>query len=102
MALIQPHMAVKCRTPEEVAIYEEIARAEGHSTPYGEIQKSGAVKRLYITNYSDTYTYPKDVGHTSTLNYLDNDPKFTVIEASDLFRNQLISRRIKHERSSTE
>ena len=98
MGLIKPYMAVKCRTADEVAIYEEVARAEGHSTPYGEIGTSRARQRVYVTNYSPHFVSPRDVGYTTDVDYVDADPGQIkiVVEASDLFRNLLISRRIKN------
>ena len=102
MALIQPYMAVKCRTPEEVAIFEEIARAEGHKDSSGyEIEKSGSRRRVYVTNYFDYHMSPNDVAHTEDVDYVDRHPGQCkiIVEAKDLFHNQLISRRKKHEQS---
>ena len=101
MALIQPYMAVKCRTPEEVAIFEEIAHAEGHLAYHKRIEPSGKEQRLYVTNYSNMFNYPDDVGYTDNPDYIDGYPGDCkiIVEAKDLFHNQLISRRKKHERS---
>lgn len=98
MALIQPRMAVKCRTPEEVRMYEEVARKEGHLNSYGrQIDFSGKIKRLYVTNYTCNIQFPEDVQHTDDINYADRYPSniTTIVEAKDLFKNLLISRRLK-------
>lgn len=94
MALIQPYMAVKCRTPEEVEIFIETAKAEGHKEPRFHDKN----KVVFVTNYTSSFTYPDDIGHTSDIDYVDGHPNSTkiIVEAADLFRNQLISRRIKH------
>lgn len=102
MALIQPYMAVKCRTPEEVAIYEEIARAEGHRTSSrSRVELSGAQHRVYVTNYDSSSRFPNDIGYTSDVDYVDRCPGqcTIIVEASKLFHNQLISRRKKCEQS---
>ena len=94
--------AVKCRTPEEVAIYEEIARAEGYRmSSTNRVELSGAQHRVYVTNYDSGSRFPNDIGYTSNVDYVDSYPGqcTIIVEASKLFHNQLISRRKKHEQS---
>lgn len=102
MALIQPYMAVKCRTREEVAIYEEIARAEGHySSAEYPLERSGVHRRAYVTNYFEEHKFPNDVAWTDDVDYVDHHHGqcTIIVEASKLFHNQLISRRKKYEQS---
>lgn len=100
MALIQPYMAVKCRTSEEVAIFEEVARAEGHKFSSGsEIYSCKNKRKLFVVNYRHNHIFPNDVAIAEDPDYIDHYPGNCkiVVEAKDLFRNKLISRRIKHE-----
>ena len=102
MPIIQPFMAVKCRTADEVAIFEETARAEGHKFSSGsEIYASKSKRKLFVVNYCNSHGFPEDVAITDNPDYVDHYPGNCkiIVEAADLFRNKLISRRIKHEQS---
>ena len=99
MPIIRKDMAVICRTPEEVRLFEEIALAEGHKFASGEpIVFSDDLYKIYFVNYKSHYEFPTDISYVHRLNFLEDNPhdKLTVVEASTLFRNHLISRRAKN------
>ena len=108
MALIKKGMSINCRTKEELEVFEKIAVAEGHRWSSGKAfsTKGRGVPISFQIGYFTNCQYPRDI------TYAFNDMNFTgegflantmtVIEASELFRNHLISRRAKHERNSTE
>lgn len=95
MPLIQPYMAVKCRNREEIEVFMQVAEAEGHKRLSCEHYDHA----VFVTNYTGGFIFPNDIGMTSDINYIDVNPNDTKIfvEAADLFRNHLISRRIKRE-----
>lgn len=98
--IIKDNMAVICRTREEQEIYMEIASKEGwRDILGGNIEIKPNLPMNYATGYYSDHYYPNGVSHGKA------DKKYpshlTVVEASDLFRNQLIARRVKHEKGTT-
>ena len=93
-------MAVKCRTREQAEIYIEIATKEGWRDWIGNQIKIGSPFPL---NFSTCYN-PKEEFYPNavTCGMADKEyPKhLTVVEASDLFRNQLIARRKRREKGT--
>ena len=93
MALIKQGMCIQCRTEEELEVFIEVAKAEGHN--------SGVRRSLdgYRGDYPKAFTvglfasYPRDILNTHIDQEFDDT---TNIEASQLFRNQIIARRIRN------
>ena len=99
--IIKENMAVKCRTKEEAEIYIEIASKEGWRTYSGAPIHINAPLPL---NFSTCYNQ-EDESYPNAITCGTADKKYpshlTVVEASDLFRNQLIARRIRREKETT-
>lgn len=99
--IIKENMAVKCRTKEEAEIYIEIASKEGWRTCLG--QSIRADMHLPF-NFSTCYN-PEEESYPNAVTCGMADKKYpshlTVVEASDLFRNQLIARRMRREKGTT-
>lgn len=108
MALIKSGMSINCRNKEEIAIFREIAIAEGHLWVSGrnlcelfDDAKAGSFQIGYEENQfpRDVTFYNKDDDEGDCFNFVgeyEYADTMTVIEASDLFRNHIISRRLKH------
>ena len=97
--IIKNNMVVICRTQEEQEVYVEIATKEGWKYGIGTTLKAEhKVPMNYTTGYFNEQ-YPNAI----TWGIIDDDfpPHLTVIEASSLFKNQIISRRRKHEKRTT-
>lgn len=102
MAYIQQKMSIQCRTEEEVAVFRDIATAEGHLWSGGAsllVKEYCRAPMSFQVGYFGDNEYPKDVTYSSDVNFTDD--RLTPIEASQLFRNILISRRIKNGTNST-
>ena len=100
MALIQKGTSINCRTQEEVEVFGEIARAEGHKWLSGlalDLEDYEAPISFQIGYFKDRQ-FPCDVSFTEDMNFTGEDElenTLTIVEASQLFRNHLISRRAK-------
>lgn len=93
--IIKNKMAVICRTKEEQEVYVEIATREGwKSVGARALHTNHTLPMNYATGYFDE-KYPNAITNGSANQRFPED--LTVVEASDLFHNQLISRRRKHE-----
>ena len=101
MAILKKGMSIKCRSREEIEVFKQVAAAEGHfwssGDPLSQTHESHRGNNLsFQVGYGDRY-FPDDISVAS----IDFGNGNTVsVEASDLFRNQLISRRVKRERNS--
>ena len=101
MALIKKGMSINCRNREEVEVFQQVATAEGHKwctgdsllTCYANEQSMSYQVGCFATN-----PFPNDITFCHDFNYT-HDGKLTLVEASDVFGNYLISRRAKRERS---
>lgn len=97
--IIKDKMAVICRTVEEQEIYVEVATKEGWKSIRGrtlDTRKSPPMN--YATGYFSDDIYPDGVTHGIANQPFP--PHLKVVEAADLFRNQLIARRVKHEKGT--
>ena len=97
MGYLRPKLNVICRTAEEEQIYREVATKEGFYWHGG--------KSLLQTRHGSApcsfqidYFHDKHVTYSNDANY-QMPQNFTTIEASVLFRNELISRRVKNGRT---
>lgn len=104
MGLIKTGMSIQCRTEEEIAVFKEVATAEGHKFRGGNdlfsIHNDGRKKSFQIG--FDDAQFPCDV----TVGLIDKDYSkwgidIVVVEASDLFRNYIIARRVKNGTNTT-
>lgn len=109
MPIIQKGMSINCRNEEEARVFIEVATAEGHKfagrgalniIPMQHYLLRGGVA-LHVGYEADKTKreFPNDISMSET--DWDGHGTLTLVEASDLFRNHLISRRAKHD-SSTE
>ena len=97
--IIKDKMAVICRTKEEQEVYVEIATKEGWKSSSGQtIRANKALPMNYATGYFNE-SYPNAITNGSASQ--DFPSHLTIVEASDLFHNQLISRRRKYEKRTT-
>lgn len=97
--IINNNMAIICRTQEELEIYVEIATKEGWKSCTGSALKANkSLPMNYATGYYNE-KYPNAITYGAVKQ--DFPAHLTVVEASSLFRNQLIARRIKHEKRTT-
>lgn len=100
MALIQQGTSIKCRTREEIEVFKEIATAEGHLWANGDRlshNHEGDVSELSFQVGYGGRSFPRDISK-SRLNWNEGST-LTVVEAADLFRNQLISMKIRRTKS---
>lgn len=97
MGYLRPKLNVLCRTEEEEQIYREVATKEGFvwsgNKTLLERKHVSAPCAFQIDYFHDGY-----VTYTNTIDYKMPE-NFTTIEASVLFHNELISRRIKNGRT---
>lgn len=105
MALIKQGTSINCRNQEELEIFSEVASAEGHLWLSGRSLKERGYSApiSFQVGYAGNQ-FPNDITYCNNMNFTGHegyDHTMTVVEASDLFRNHLISRRVKHERNST-
>lgn len=93
--IIQSGMNIKIRTEEERDAFIEVARREGHVFRTGtEISISTINCPAAISvGYRDSDVYPKDLSQDNIS--FHGGLATNVVEASQLFRNQLISKRLK-------
>lgn len=104
MALIQKGMSINCRTQDELQVFAKIAVAEGHYWISGnafDVRGYNAPISFQIGYFKDGQ-YPQDISYTEEMDFTGEDElenTLTIVEASDLFRNHLISRRVKHGQS---
>lgn len=101
MALIQKGMSINCRTQEELEVFTEVANAEGHKWLNGSTF-DGSVSRIVPVSFQIGYfqenQYPNDISYADDMDFTGEDElenTLTIVEASQLFRNHLISRRKK-------
>lgn len=101
MSLIKQGMSINCRTEEEIDVFYKVAMAEGHrwgsGTALDKLRHNVPIS--YQIGYFGKNTYPNDVTYCDDMNFIgEHERKNTmiVVEAADLFRNQLISRRLKN------
>lgn len=95
--IIKDKMAVICRTEEEQEIYIETAINEGWKTSAGNrVTEMRKPPVNYATGYWPNEIYPNAISYGMA----DKEfpPHLTVVEASVLFRNQLIARRKRNEK----
>lgn len=98
MEYLKNKLNVVCRTAEEEQIYREIADREGYKWEGGE---SLLEKRYYEeipTSFQIGYWNSNEITYCNDLEYRMPED-FTTVEASVLFHNELISRRIQHGRT---
>lgn len=94
--VLKKGMSVNCRTEEEVQVFKEFAHKEGHRWAGG--KKLESMYNNAPQSFQIEYDYRKFPNSVSK-SYVDFDGEgitVTQVEASELFRNQLISRRIKN------
>lgn len=99
--MVEPKTAIACRDDVELEVCLDILRREGHTSDFGKLQ---APVRIYVCpkGYMDWKTNENDDLQYNTSKYVDSyeddedDPfEWNYVEASDIFRNQIISARIK-------
>lgn len=94
--VLKKGMSIQCRTEEEEQVFREFAHKEGHRWAGGGYsllkEKNCQAPCSFQIEYAHR-KYPNSISHASIDYHLDNAIN---IEASELFRNQLISRRIKN------
>ena len=99
---IQRGMSIKCRTEEEITVFNEVATAEGHLWADGNSlikNRYGHAPMSFQVGCFTLNKYPKDISYSENVDFKREN--MTPIEAADLFRNILISRRIKNGTNST-
>ena len=99
--IIQNRMSIYCRTEDELQVFLEVATKEGWKYCDGSAlksrQRSAPVRfnaGLFGEIYPNAFTYGRVDSPRS-------DNGIIEVEASSLFRNQLIARRIKHDKGTT-
>ena len=100
--IIQSGMNIKIRTEEECDVFVEVATKEGHRWRGGRLahQLPLTVPQSISVGYNKYDIYPNDLSH-DRIDFCGGNAT-NVVEASDLFRNQLISKRLKGEKSEKE
>ena len=95
--VLKKGMSIICRTEEEEQVFREFADKEGHRWVTGRsilTYKVCYAPCSFQIEYEAHNKFPDSISYGS-INF--NDVRITkIIEASELFRNQLISRRIKN------
>lgn len=91
--IIQDKMTINIRTQEELEVFYEVAEKEGYRWRQGKEIRQGGLAAPYAVSvgYRESDTYPNALSCQSigwSFGYATN-----VVEASKLFRNQLISKR---------
>ena len=93
--VLKKGMSINCRTEDEEQVFREFASNEGHMWSGGSsllIDKSCHAPCSFQIEYDKYIKYPNSITYAN-VGFNDN---VTQVEASELFRNQLISRRIKN------
>ena len=95
--VLKKGMSVNCRTEDEEQVFREFADKEGHRWVSDESLLKCRICSApcsFQIEYDAYSIFPKSI----TWSEIDYDSRniVTQIEASELFRNQLISRRIKY------
>lgn len=99
--MVEPKTAIACRDDVEKQVVLSILEQEGHIT---DLSSTPAPLRVYVCpkGYKDFVSNPhddlmqcsgRDVDYCEEDD--DDDFEWTYVEASDMFRNQIISARIK-------
>lgn len=102
MALIKKGMSINCRNREEVEFFQQVATAEGHRWCTGDslLDFNNSMQHAsFQVGCFATSQFPNDITFCGNDFNYTHDGKLTLVEASDLFGNHLISRRAKRERS---
>ena len=94
--IIQSGMNIKIRTKEEAEVFVDIAYKEGHRWRSGLRVKDIEIipPRSISVGYRTDDVYPNDLSQDS-IGYCGGNAR-NIVEASQLFRNQLISKRLKN------
>ena len=93
--VLKKGMSINCRTEDEECVFREFASNEGYMWSSG---SSLLVNKVCCAPCSFQIEYDIYTKYPNSITYADvgfND-HVTQVEASELFRNQLISRRIKN------
>lgn len=97
--ILKKGMSINCRTEEEREIFIEFANKEGHQWAGGGSLVSSYRGRNAPCSFQIEYKHRR-FPHSVSTSYVDwEGEKITQIEASELFRNEIISRRIKNGRT---
>ena len=98
--IIKDKMSIYCRTEEELQVFLDVATKEGWKLCDGtsfSMREYGTPIRfnagVYGEKYPAAFTYGKSLAQPVT-------PYAIIIEASDFFRNQLIARRVNHDKGT--
>lgn len=98
MAILKNGMSIRCRTQEERDIFFEVSQKEGWT--WNGTQTMEPLQYNYLP-----ISFELGLRRKGKVTWGDVDRNyngFQNIEASQLFHNHLISRRLKHGRNSTE
>ena len=100
MAYIQKGMSINCRTEEELKVFTDIAVAEGHNWISGKAFNTDGylIPVSFQIGFFEDCKFPDDISYTEDMNFTgyEDTNVLTLVEASQLFRNILISRRAKN------
>lgn len=93
--IIKDGMNIKIRTEEERDVFVEVANKEGHKWRGGHTVRAVDiyVPSAISIGYRADDNYPKDISRDGV--EFCGGRATNVVEASQLFRNQLISKRLK-------
>lgn len=99
--VLKKGMSINCRTEEEREVFLEFAHKEGHRWTGGDtvFEYKGTPAPCSIQIEYDGRVFPKSMSHAEVGWKGLRKDKIIQVEASELFRNQLISRRIKDGRT---
>ena len=102
MARLKRGINIRCRNKDEIEVFKEVAYEEGHCWSSGSniFKNMGEGEGACFQVGCGLNSYPNDITFSPNADY-NLGSNVINIEASDLFRNHLISRRAKHERNST-
>lgn len=93
--VLKKGMSINCRTEEEEQVFREFADKEGHRWAGG--GESLLEHRVCHAPCSFQIEYGfRKFPHSISQSHVGFNDKCTQVEASELFHNQLISRRIKN------
>lgn len=103
--MVEPKTAIACRDEVELAVVIGILQREEHVTDF--LEDMRAPLRIYVCPKYDKYGDGDDIDPHDDLMYNtadyvddyddDDDFEWNYVEASDMFRNQIISARLKGE-----
>lgn len=91
--IIQYGMNIKIRTEEECDVFIEVANKEGHKWRDGKQVRSVDYPVAISVGYRNSDRYPNDLSR-DRVDY-HGGLACNIVEASQLFRNQLISKKLK-------